>query len=55
MHDVCVQYEYVQPGETLQISLLATDQVGNSREAIWSLDAPSSTAVSACQLVSVCI
>lgn len=36
----------VQPGETLQINLLATDQVNNSREAIWSREAPATAPVS---------
>ncbi len=50
-----LQFEYVQPGETLQISLLATDQVENSREAVWSLEAPSSTAVSHYVSYSLCV
>ena len=40
------QYTLVQPGETLPINLLAVDQVGNSREAVWSLEAPMQAAVS---------
>lgn len=36
----------MQPGEFLQIDLLATDQLGNSREAIWSVEAPSQDPVS---------
>ena len=36
----------VQPGETVSISLLARDQLGNSREAVWSLEAPGQDAVS---------
>ena len=39
------KYSKVQPGETLQINLLATDQVDNSREAVWSLEAPNQQAV----------
>ncbi len=30
----------MQPGELLDINLLATDQINNSREAIWSLQSP---------------
>ena len=41
-----LQYTLVQPGETLPINLLAIDQVGNSREAVWSLEAPRQDAVS---------
>lgn len=43
---VMSQYQLVQPGETLPINLLAIDQVGNSREAVWSLEAPQQEAVS---------
>ena len=43
---IVLQYTLVQPGETLPINLLAIDQVGNSREAVWSLEAPAQEAVS---------
>ena len=43
---IILQYTLVQPGETLPINLLAIDQVGNSREAVWSLEAPQQAAVS---------
>ena len=43
---IVLQYTLVQPGETLPINLLAIDQVGNSREAVWSLEAPQQEAVS---------
>lgn len=36
----------VQPGELLPISLFATDQFNNSREAVWSLQTPDGESVS---------
>ena len=42
------QHTLVQPGESLAISLLALDQVNNSREAVWSLEAPNQDVVSWC-------
>lgn len=39
-----VEHLLVQPGEVLPINLLATDQVNNSREAVWSLEAPAQAA-----------
>ena len=41
----------VQPGERLQINLLATDQIANSREAIWSVEAPGVPPVSPCHVI----
>ena len=35
-----VQYTMVQPGEEVPINLLTTDQLNNSREAIFSLEGP---------------
>ena len=45
-----LQYTLVQPGESLAISLLAKDQVNNSREAVWSLEAPNQEVVSSLSL-----
>ena len=36
----------IQPGEIVSISLLALDQLNNTREAVWSLEAPGRDAVS---------
>ena len=46
MFSLFVQHYLVQPGESLAISLLALDQVNNSREAVWSLEAPNQEVVS---------
>ena len=35
----------MQPGEIVPIVLFATDQVGNYREAVWSLEAPAQDTV----------
>ena len=49
------QYKLVQPGESLAISLLARDQVNNSREAVWSLEAPNQDVVSVLMHVRTCM
>jgi len=36
----------VQPGEVLRISLLATDQLNNRREAIYDIKGPAGQTVS---------
>ena len=41
-----LQNTVVQPGEIVPIVLFATDQVGNYREAVWSLEAPAQETVS---------
>ncbi|XP_019851702.1 PREDICTED: uncharacterized protein LOC109581757 [Amphimedon queenslandica] len=35
-----INFNTVQPGEYLSITLFATDQLNNSREAVWSLNSP---------------
>ena len=45
------QHQLVQPGESLAIDLLARDQVNNSREAVWSLEAPNQEVVSSSLLL----
>lgn len=40
-----LQYSLVQSGESIAIDLLATDQINNSREAVWSLESPDQSTV----------
>ena len=40
-----LQYSLVQSGENVAIDLLATDQINNSHEAVWSLEAPDQSTV----------
>ena len=40
-----VQHTFVQPGEMVMLNLLATDQLSNSREAIFALEGPHGTDV----------
>lgn len=42
---LCFKYELVQSGELLSIDLLASDEVNNSREAVWSLESPDHSIV----------
>lgn len=49
-----IQDNLVQPGEILSITLYATDQVNNTREAVWSLSSPGVNTVSdACKIIQL--
>ena len=48
------QFTVVQPGERLAITLNATDQVNNTREAVWALDAPNQETVSLVSIYLLC-
>lgn len=40
-----MQYKTVQSDEILSITILASDQVNNSREAVWVLESPNGSTV----------
>ena len=51
--DVSTQITEVQPGESVTIVLEAKDQLGNPREAVWSVSRPQEDTVCVCMRACV--
>ena len=51
--DVSTQITEVQPGESVTIVLEAKDQLGNPREAVWSVSRPQQDTVCVCMRACV--